>query len=98
MSVGGEAKPLSFDHKPTNQGETSRIVAAGGFVEFGRVNGNLALSRALGDFDFKQNSNLDPEQQIVTADPDITVHEATPEDEFVVLACDGAFRSQTSLI
>jgi serine/threonine protein phosphatase PrpC len=39
MSVGGEAKPLSFDHKPTNQGETSRIVAAGGFVEFGRVNG-----------------------------------------------------------
>jgi len=39
MSLGGEAKPLSFDHKPTNKGETSRIVAAGGFVEFGRVNG-----------------------------------------------------------
>ncbi|BGP27668.1 Protein phosphatase 2C 2 [Rhodotorula toruloides] len=96
MSVGGEAKPLSFDHKPTNQGETSRIVAAGGFVEFGRVNGNLALSRALGDFDFKQNSNLGAEQQIVTADPDITVHEATPEDEFVVLACDGIWDVLTS--
>lgn len=39
MSLSGEAKPLSFDHKPTNKGETSRIVAAGGFVEFGRVNG-----------------------------------------------------------
>lgn len=39
MSVGGEAKPLSFDHKPTNPGENARIVAAGGFVEFGRVNG-----------------------------------------------------------
>ncbi|POY75513.1 hypothetical protein BMF94_1415 [Rhodotorula taiwanensis] len=96
MSVGGEAKPLSFDHKPTNQGETSRIVAAGGFVEFGRVNGNLALSRALGDFDFKQSTTLDPEQQIVTADPDITVHEATSEDEFVVIACDGIWDVLTS--
>ncbi|GAA5917800.1 hypothetical protein JCM6882_004549 [Rhodosporidiobolus microsporus] len=96
MSVGGEAKPLSFDHKPTNQTEHSRIVAAGGFVEFGRVNGNLALSRALGDFEFKQNANLDAEQQIVTADPDITVHEATPEDEFVVIACDGIWDVLTS--
>ncbi|GAA6034720.1 hypothetical protein JCM8097_001137 [Rhodosporidiobolus ruineniae] len=96
MSIGGEAKPLSFDHKPTNQGETSRIVAAGGFVEFGRVNGNLALSRALGDFEFKQSQNLDPEQQIVTADPDITVHEATPDDEFVVIACDGIWDVLTS--
>ncbi|CEQ42048.1 SPOSA6832_03829, partial [Sporobolomyces salmonicolor] len=118
MSVGGEAKPLSYDHKPTNQGETSRIVAAGGFVEFGRVNGasrlhspsfrtrelirerewtgNLALSRALGDFEFKQNSNLDPEQQIVTADPDITVHQATADDEFIVIACDGIWDVLTS--
>lgn len=39
LSVGGEAKPMSFDHKPTNAGENARIVAGGGFVEFGRVNG-----------------------------------------------------------
>ena len=30
---------MSYDHKPVNKGENSRIVAAGGFVEFGRVNG-----------------------------------------------------------
>ncbi|KAK4047111.1 Protein phosphatase 2C 2 [Microbotryomycetes sp. JL221] len=89
LSLGGEAKPLSFDHKPTNKSETSRIVAAGGFVEFGRVNGNLALSRALGDFEFKQSTHLDPEHQIVTADPDITVHEHDENDEFIVIACDG---------
>jgi protein phosphatase 2C family protein 2/3 len=58
--------------------------------------GNLALSRALGDFDFKQSTTLDPEQQIVTADPDITVHTATPEDEFVVIACDGIWDVLTS--
>eukprot|EP00126_Sphaerothecum_destruens_P000950 Sdes_comp11814_c0_seq1m2869 len=46
ISSGGNAVPLSYDHKPMNQGEIERILAAGGFVEFGRVNGNLALSRA----------------------------------------------------
>ncbi|KAL8276260.1 hypothetical protein RQP46_011334 [Phenoliferia psychrophenolica] len=89
LSVGGEAKPMSYDHKPTNAGENARIVAGGGFVEFGRVNGNLALSRALGDFEFKQSPQLDAENQVVTADPDINVHEHTPEDEFLVIACDG---------
>jgi protein phosphatase PTC2/3 len=39
LGYKGEAKPLSFDHKPTNAGESARITAAGGFVEFGRVNG-----------------------------------------------------------
>lgn len=39
---------------------------AKGFVEFGRVNGNLALSRAVGDFEFKNNKGLPAEEQIVT--------------------------------
>jgi protein phosphatase 2C family protein 2/3 len=56
------------------------------------VTGNLALSRAIGDFEFKQNRDLVPEKQIVTADPDIITHHTTPEDEFLVLACDGESR------
>lgn len=28
--------------------------------------GNLALSRAIGDFDFKKSKELDPKDQIVT--------------------------------
>lgn len=70
-------------------GEKARISAAGGFVDFGRVNGNLALSRAIGDFEFKKSPELSPEQQIVTAYPDVTVHELTADDEFLVIACDG---------
>lgn len=74
--------------------ERNRITAAGGYIEFGRVNGNLALSRALGDFEFKKNYNVSPERQVITADPDLTVHNITDEDEFFVIACDGTLGLQ----
>lgn len=69
--------------------EKARICAAGGFVDFGRVNGNLALSRAIGDFEFKKSAELPPEAQIVTAFPDVLMHDITDDDEFLVVACDG---------
>lgn len=64
--IAGHVSPLSFDHKPSNEDEAKRINAAGGWVELNRVNGNLALSRALGDFVFKKNEKKRPEEQIVT--------------------------------
>ncbi|XP_053398734.1 probable protein phosphatase 2C T23F11.1 isoform X1 [Mercenaria mercenaria] len=88
-SVRGRADVLSHDHKPGNEGETRRIIAAGGWVEFNRVNGNLALSRALGDFVFKKNDKKGPDEQIVTAYPDVQERALTNDYEFVVLACDG---------
>eukprot|EP01061_Rhynchopus_euleeides_P025473 TRINITY_DN4120_c0_g1_i1.p2 TRINITY_DN4120_c0_g1~~TRINITY_DN4120_c0_g1_i1.p2 ORF type:complete len:304 (+),score=61.64 TRINITY_DN4120_c0_g1_i1:120-1031(+) len=92
----GKAVPLSFDHKPTNEEEIRRIQAAGGTVSGGRVQGNLALSRAIGDFEFKQSKTLPPEEQIVTANPDVTITDITPEDEFIVLACDGIWDVMTN--
>jgi serine/threonine protein phosphatase PrpC len=58
LSRGGRAQDMSEDHKPDNPGELARIQRSGGFVEDGRVNGMLALSRALGDFEYKNNSQL----------------------------------------
>lgn len=89
--------------------ERARISGAGGYIEYGRVNGvssplspltlvsscipgNLALSRALGDFEFKKNYSLGPEDQIITANPDVTCHKISDDDEFLVLACDGVAR------
>ncbi|KAK6524322.1 Protein phosphatase 2C 2 [Orbilia ellipsospora] len=96
LGVKGRAKPLSFDHKPQNEGEKARITAAGGFVDFGRVNGNLALSRAIGDFEFKKSADLPPEQQIVTSFPDVVIHDLSDDDEFLVIACDGIWDCQSS--
>ncbi|CAF1067072.1 unnamed protein product, partial [Brachionus calyciflorus] len=88
-SVNGQVQQLSFDHKPNNELESKRIRDAGGWVTFNRVNGSLALSRALGDFVYKQNNEKNPEDQIVTANPDVEIQELTPDHEFLVLACDG---------
>jgi serine/threonine protein phosphatase PrpC len=52
----GKAIPLSFDHKPDDEEEEKRIRNAGGYVTGGRVEGDLAVSRGLGDFRFKQMS------------------------------------------
>ena len=50
---GTKAVALSEDHKPAHDVEKNRIIAAGGFLsDIGgvcRVNGNLNLSRAIGD-------------------------------------------------
>ena len=62
MCVDGVAIPLSFDHKPNSEIESTRITKAGGFVEatngFFRVNGNLNLSRSIGDLKYKQSPEL----------------------------------------
>mmetsp|Transcript_19463 Transcript_19463/g.54853 ORF Transcript_19463/g.54853 Transcript_19463/m.54853 type:complete len:422 (+) Transcript_19463:48-1313(+) len=92
----GRAVALSEDHKPENLKEKRRIRAAGGqVVRVGpchRVDGNLNLSRAFGDFHLKANAALPPEEQKVIAFPDVT---RTPfrggPQELLVVACDGLF-------
>ena len=36
-----------------------------------RINGNLNLSRALGDMEYKKDSKLKPKNQIITSAPDL---------------------------
>lgn len=58
LSKKGKSKDLSTDHKPDTPSEVARIKKAHGYVEDRRVNGNLAVSRALGDFEYKNNPLL----------------------------------------
>lgn len=69
--------------------ERNRILKAGGFISDGRVNGCLALSRAIGDLEFKRSYELSAEEQVVTANPELRKLEVQKEDEFLILACDG---------
>jgi serine/threonine protein phosphatase PrpC len=94
----GECVPLTRDHKPESPRERRRIEAAGGtVVQFGpcyRIDCNLNLSRALGDFKYK-DSSLAPEDQKVSPVGDVTVVDLDAQDEFVVVACDGLFELMT---
>uniref|UniRef100_A0A3Q4H2B8 Protein phosphatase 1B n=3 Tax=Pseudocrenilabrinae TaxID=318546 RepID=A0A3Q4H2B8_NEOBR len=78
------------DHKPCNPREKERIQNAGGSVMIQRVNGSLAVSRALGDYDYKCVDGKGPTEQLVSPEPEVCVLERVAEgDEFIVLACDG---------
>eukprot|EP00520_Triparma_pacifica_P003958 CAMPEP_0118667938 /NCGR_PEP_ID=MMETSP0785-20121206/20066_1 /TAXON_ID=91992 /ORGANISM="Bolidomonas pacifica, Strain CCMP 1866" /LENGTH=517 /DNA_ID=CAMNT_0006562451 /DNA_START=316 /DNA_END=1869 /DNA_ORIENTATION=+ len=87
-----EAISLSKDHKPGNAIETARILNAGGTVQRGRINGNLAVSRSFGDFFYKNDKERRQEEQMVSPVPDITITKANwEEDQFLILACDGVW-------
>lgn len=80
----------TLDHKPCNPRERERIQNAGGSVMIQRVNGSLAVSRALGDYDYKCVDGKGPTEQLVSPEPSVFEMVRAPEqDQFVVLACDG---------
>ncbi|CAD8074687.1 unnamed protein product [Paramecium primaurelia] len=89
-----ETIELTKDHLPSN--ELARIRYAGGFVdEQGRLNGTLSVSRAFGDFEFKQEP-LPANQQMVIAEPEIRKIKLNKDDRFLFLGCDGVFETQNS--
>ena len=97
LSRRGTAVPLSFDHKPALATELARIDKAGGWVTAqGRINGNLNLSRALGDLKYKGDRALGRHEQMITAEPDVTTHALEQGDEFIVIACDGVWDCMTN--
>ena len=92
--MNGKAQALSFDHKPKNATERQRIQRAGGYVNHeGRVNGNLNLSRALGDLTYKKNTKLAAKDQVISAFPDVKVFKVDGKTDFVVMGCDGIWES-----
>ncbi|XP_077422718.1 protein phosphatase, Mg2+/Mn2+ dependent, 1Na (putative) [Vanacampus margaritifer] len=79
------------DHKPFNPREKERIQNAGGSVTLQRINGSLAVSRALGDFDFKEVDWRPQTEQLVSPEPEVYEVARAARDEFIVLACDGVW-------
>nr|XP_032631098.1 protein phosphatase 1G isoform X2 [Chelonoidis abingdonii] len=97
VSEGGKAVDMSYDHKPEDELELARIKNAGGKVTMdGRVNGGLNLSRAIGDHFYKRNKDLPPEEQMISALPDIKVLTIKEEHDFMVIACDGIWNVMSS--
>lgn len=85
----GKALRLSYDHKGSDENEGKRISNAGGLILNNRVNGVLAVTRALGDAYMKDLVTGHPYTTETVIQPDI--------DEFLILACDGVSLDDFSL-
>ena len=82
---------LTEDHKPGLPLETRRILRSGGKVgSDGRVDGGLAVARALGNADYKANARLPLALQRVSPEPSVHFTRMQPGD-FLVLGSDGLF-------
>ena len=88
-----EVVALSTDHKPDLETEKQRIHNAGGYVSDGRVNDNLNLTRAIGDLEYKKNPALKPQEQIISAFPDVVEHKLNKSEKFMLIGCDGIWET-----
>jgi protein phosphatase 1L len=85
MGKGADWLQLTLDHKPDLPEERMRIEGLGGSVIFWgvpRVQGILAMSRALGD------PSLKP---FVTSEPRVVEGLLGKENDIVIIACDGVW-------
>ncbi|XP_055466223.1 protein phosphatase 1F [Psammomys obesus] len=81
----GQVVKLMEPHRPERQDEKARIEELGGFVSLmdcWRVNGTLAVSRAIGDVFQKP---------YVSGEADAASRELTGLEDYLLLACDGFF-------
>ncbi|KAM3939714.1 protein phosphatase 1F [Leptodactylus fuscus] len=86
----GNPVTLMEPHKPEREDERERIETLGGCITFmgcWRVNGTLAVSRAIGDIDQKP---------YVSGEGDVSSHTFNGTEDFLVLACDGFYDSVSS--
>lgn len=104
MCRSGDAVELTRDHKPNDPSEQSRIESLGGTVKWHgyvdaqgepiepygayRINGNLAVARAVGDRDLRPFVSGEPEVKAFKRDEN--------RDEFIVIASDGLWDVFTS--
>lgn len=99
-------QPISIKHRLTDSVEQQRIKAAGYNIINNRIEGLLAVSRAIGDFDFKQCGGRSAKEQAVTALPQVTIHTVPHSCASrppgggssrwgIILACDGVWDTAT---
>ena len=77
---------MNSEHSPNRPDERWRIEAANGCVFKNRVNGELSVSRAIGDIELKE---------FVISEPECRTIPLTHNDDLLILASDGIHRSYT---
>ena len=88
MLLKGDGKILKLtdEQTPSREDEYNRIVRDGGFVsqkgDTFRVDGSLAVSRAIGDIKYKQ---------FLIPEPETYTYQIQPNDDLLILSTDGLY-------
>jgi len=86
---------VTLDHKPNMPTEVRRIETAGGYIDDYRVNGDLAVSRTLGDVFYKPN-NAPRRQCVISNEPDVTLIPRQSRHRCILLASDGLWDAMST--
>ncbi|KPI90504.1 protein phosphatase 2C-like protein [Leptomonas seymouri] len=104
LARAGEPVLLSVKHNPScNDAEAARVTEAGGCIFNCRLGHprlnprlcSLAVSRAVGDAGFKLDTYTLGKPSGLIADADTCEMRLTPEDTFLLIACDGLWDTMT---
>ena len=60
------------------------------------MDGNLNLTRSLGDLKYKHREHLKPEEQAITANPDTYSFPLDDDIDFIIMGCDGIWESKSN--
>ncbi|KAH0774432.1 hypothetical protein KY290_011569 [Solanum tuberosum] len=99
LSRGGLAIEMSKDHRPSCVNERTRVESLGGFVDDGYLNGQLGVTRALGNWHINGLKEVDKGGPL-SAEPELKLLTLTKEDEFLIIGSDGiwdVFRNQNAV-
>ncbi|KAK7304746.1 hypothetical protein VNO77_42633 [Canavalia gladiata] len=100
LSRQGRAMEMSKDHRPNCINERMRIESLGGFIDDGYLNGQLGVTRALGDWHLEGMKEMSERGGPLSAEPELKLMTLTKEDEFLIIASDGiwdVFSSQNAV-
>ncbi|KAF5789272.1 putative protein-serine/threonine phosphatase transcription factor DBP family [Helianthus annuus] len=89
LSRNGLAFEMSKDHRPCCDKERLRIESLGGFVEDGYLNGQLGVTRAIGNWHIQGLKETDNQVGPLSAEPELKLVTLTKEDEFLIIGSDG---------
>ncbi|XP_068648635.1 probable protein phosphatase 2C 27 isoform X2 [Aristolochia californica] len=92
LSRRGMAVEMSKDHRPSYAKEERRIKSLGGYIDIdGYLNGELNVTRALGDWHIQGMKSETESGGPLSAEPELKVITLTKEDEFLIIGTDGVW-------
>lgn len=89
LSRCGAAIEMSKDHRPCCVKERMRIESLGGYVDDGYLNGQLGVTRALGDWHLEGLKDEGERGGPLSAEPELKLTTLTKDDEFLIIGSDG---------